>query len=525
MNHRENVVFLLGLTISKADMKIVELRDIIRVIQEYRSDNHAYLNLKDLYFEKSYFAEFFRILVDSGIQNDDEAAKQIYQTPKPGAKYTKLKSSFAASAFNTITFLDPQVRGASKFTQAVFKAYKNLFIISILLRFGSRKGAIALATRTLAISEKYELHHVSIEILEQLRTHAYQIGKKTEFEKYAVRYERTSELLASEARLRTIEQRLRMGPSHSLYIDETLQRPVHDALEKIKTEVNKNDTFNNRLVYFRMQYMYYQFAGSPSKSIAACNEALLFLKRFPHLSPPSRFGEFELYKLENHLLTRDYKRCKEAVLECAKYYKQGSNMWFSYKEEQFLLLMQTTEISEAKNIYSEIIMHPRYDSQPLDYRERWNIFGLYLDYVAIPIKKKPYLLRQNKYRKVIKEFPSYSKDKRGFNVALLVLNILLLLENDKKDILIEQFEALSTYRFTHLHGKNSFESALLFKLIKLMVVNDFDAKKILKKAVPIEIKLANTKPSRGEILEHVQIMPPAWMWQRMKEALLKINGI
>jgi hypothetical protein len=174
---------------------------------------------------------------------------------------------------------------------------------------------------------------------------------------------------------------------------------------------------------------------------------------------------------------------------------------------------------EAKRIYIEVTHHSRFASEPAHERERWAIFSLYLDYLLIGSRQRRYLLTQKKYRKVIKAFPSYSKDKRGMNVCILLLNILLLLEKNKQDMIVEQLEALSTYRFTHLHGKNSRESAILFQLIKLMVRYDFDYNIIFEKAKRLEEKLRLTKPSLGELKECVQILPPEWMWARMKEAM------
>ena len=100
-----------------------------------------------------------------------------------------------------------------------------------------------------------------------------------------------------------------------------------------------------------------------------------------------------------------------------------------------------------------------------------------------------------------------------------MMNILLLLENNRIDQLLEQVEALSTYRFSHLKGKNSHQSAILFKLIQMMVRCDFDAAKMKKKASTLEKKLGATKPSPTEIFECVQVIPPDWIWARMKAAL------
>jgi hypothetical protein len=512
-------------------MKIEEIRDIVRLLNDYYDHCYQPFDTRNESLKDNKPAEFLKILSGSATNSDEEAAKKLYKADSRDKRYRFFKSYFTARVMDSLHHLQLQKENISDSTRAAYKLYKGLFNVSILLRLGRRKAGLSLAKKLLLLSEKFEMHYISANLLEHLRTDAMILGNKRKYELYAEQHERTLILLSSETKLRILEQRLRINSALSSYIDENL---VTDSLESLKTaryELENCDTFLNRLSYYRLAYMHYQYSGNPLESFRSCNEALIFLKRRQYLTPRIRFGEFELYKLENSLLMRDYLRGFEMVSECAKYYKKGTNGWFNYKQYHFLLLLQSSEIKGANEIFLEVTSHPRFHSEPEHIQERWKIFELYLNYLndqeekikGLISNKRSYPLRQKKYRKAIIQFPSYSKDKRGFNVALLTMNILLLLENDKKDSLIQQFEALSTYRFTHLHGKNSQESSLLFKLIRLMVRNDFDTDRIFKKAKPIEIQLSKSKPSRGEILECVQIMPPVWVWARMKEALIKLK--
>ncbi|MFI5265053.1 MAG: hypothetical protein ACHQM6_11100, partial [Candidatus Kapaibacterium sp.] len=508
-------------------MEIEEIRDIIRFASTYYSGDIGPLDLKNLSVEDSKLASFYKMLKDTKIQKDEDAADLIYGTPKLDTKYMFLKSNFTARALNSIASLDLLQPEISEYTRAVNKSYKQLFILSILLRLGSRKGAISLAKKTLRLSEKFELHHVSVELLEKLRSHALQNGKRTEYEKYLKRLEWELAVLASESKVKTLEERLLIHSARSLYIDETLQEQARIALVEMEQELAKYDTFMIRMASFRMQYMYYQLTGNPLRSVIACNNAISYMQGMPHMTLPTSIGEFELYKLENYILARDYENGKQTAHTCSSYFTSGTNNWFLYKGYEFILLMHTLKFEEANSVYHEVTTHGRFHSQPAHLRERWDIFRFYLDYVldihdqgtgGHPPRQSS-LLRQTKYKKKIGEFPTYSADKRGFNVSILMMNILLLLENNKIDQLLEQVEALSTYRFSHLKGKNSHQSAILFRLILMMVRSDFDPVKMKKNAPPLEKKLSSTRPSPTEIFECVQVLPPEWIWARMKAAL------
>ena len=273
--------------------------------------------------------------------------------------------------------------------------------------------------------------------------------------------------------------------------------------------------------------MYSQYAGFPSESLKACDNALAYLRTKPHMTPKLRTGEFLLNKLENYMLLHDYDHTTELISECANNISEGTNLWFNFREFHFLLLMHTANFQGADRIYFEVTDHDRFPTQSEHIRERWDIFKLYLDYFRSSAKrlaakgapKRSYLLRQSRYAVRVKDFPTYSKDKRGMNVAMLMLNILLLLENNKNDLVIEQAEALSTYQFKHLKSTHSHQSTILFRLIKLMIKYEFHYDTIIKKAKSLEEKLRNTNPSIGEFKECVQIMPPMVMWQKMKAAM------
>ena len=130
------------------------------------------MDIKGPDFEDSKVGEFYKILSGTNIQSDKDVANLIYGTVKRDTKYMFLKSHFISRMLNTITQIDLSYGKISENTKAAFTAYKNLFIITALLRLDRRKAAMYLVPKTLRISEKYELHHVAVELLEQLRNDA-----------------------------------------------------------------------------------------------------------------------------------------------------------------------------------------------------------------------------------------------------------------------------------------------------------------------------------------------------------------
>ena len=109
-------------------MKIEEIRDIIRFLNQFFSGKNSYLDIKSPDFEESKVGEFYTIITDSKIKEDKDAAMSIYGVAKPDTRYMFLKSHFISRMLNTITHIDLSNPRISAYTNAIFTAYKNLFV-------------------------------------------------------------------------------------------------------------------------------------------------------------------------------------------------------------------------------------------------------------------------------------------------------------------------------------------------------------------------------------------------------------
>jgi len=511
-------------------MKIEEIRDIVRVIRNNEFLMDSPFDFEKLVTEDSKVGKFYKILLEPSIIEDTEVVAKLYHEGDTFNKYKSLKSYFLSRTLNNTIFFDLARSGKSEHIQAIYKSYKYLFIVRVFLALGSRSGAINLAKKTMRLAAKHELYSVTVDLLGELMTDALRLGKEKEFLKYSKISDRHKTLLLYETKIVALQQQIAIHFTRSLFINQTLRSDIHKAMLEAKRMLDKADTNLGRISYYRLLYVYLQLKGEPIKSIEACDAAITYMQSKPHLSPPSRFAEFALYKLENYILVRDYDCGKEAILFCEMHINKGMNLWFSLKEYEFLLLMQTTRFEEADSIYKEVLAHERYHSLSLHLQERWQIFGLHIQYVMrsnsaqsdVPFPphfRKSSLFRNRDFQLRLVDSPTYKKDKRGYNVALLTLNILVTLEENKLDLLLLQEEALSSYRFKYLNEKHCRQSFILFKLIRLVTKNDFDLVRIEKKARAFEKELDLRKLEAGEIFECIQILPPQWVWGRIKTIL------
>jgi len=328
-------------------MKIQEIRDIVRILEKYLDSGHLLAFSPSLDKENTKLAKFHNFILNSSIKTDKEIAEQIFGKDFSKTKYKTLKAYYLSSIINKIPFLKISKSELSVHSKAIYKSQKLLFYVRTLLFLGARAGATHFAKRLSKLAEKFEMYSVSIALLDEFRRNSMQLGDKKGYSKYLRESIKQTDLLVSESKMKALEEQVLIHSSNSLFVEEKFKSEVRLSLRKAKLILGKHETYFNRLSYYRIDYICHQLDNTPLKSIAACEGALQYMATKPHMSPDSRFGEFALYKLENYILLRDYEKGKETAEYCEKYIHRGMNLWFSFKEYHFLLMMQTMAFEEA----------------------------------------------------------------------------------------------------------------------------------------------------------------------------------
>src|SRR5689334_14316790 len=116
-------------------MNLKDLRDIVKILSAYESTRVSPLPFSQLRNGNSKVAEFYKILLNEQVE-DPEAAEMLYDGHEDISRYKSLKSYFGSRAINNIIFFDLSKSGKSARTVAIFKSYKYLFIVHVLIALG-----------------------------------------------------------------------------------------------------------------------------------------------------------------------------------------------------------------------------------------------------------------------------------------------------------------------------------------------------------------------------------------------------
>ena len=496
---------------------VARLRDPKLEIIDEDYDKDSKENISKLYYG-----------IKSGkFANDAAAAAEIYGAPATDTRYSTLKSRLKRKLLNSLFLLDLGKRGYSKYAQTLYRTNKRLFVFKTLLTLGARNLAVQIGEAELSICAAYHLTAHRIELLRELLFHASMIGNDSKFAEYASMLQAANADLTAECRSEELAYGLQIHFAKKAGIGPEVAEVANKFAEELRTLRASCSSSAFVTNYSRVQVWTQLSQQNYRAAIELCEEFKEYLNAHPLVAFPSRYGEFALFRLAACRAISDYEGGNAAAIDCGKSFLPSSNNWFVFNEELFLLSMNTLHFDAASKIYHEVTTNPRFESQNKNSKERWFIFGLYLRYIELvrnrqSIRESGVESGKLRIKTFLRTVPVYTSDKLGFNVAILVLQIVMLLEIEDFDSIITRMEALRTYRSRYLPANQNRQSSIFFKLLQIMEKNSFSFKLVSVKSAKYVEQLAAANTA-SDLSDGVQIVPFTWLWDQILSKLKEVE--
>lgn len=501
-----------------------KLQEIIRVVARMRLkrievfNENGNLNRKNLYYR------LYQGIKDGSFSSDEDAARALFDTDASDKKYQMLKSRVKNRLLNTMLFLDNSM---SRYDQAVLQCNRNLMAAKALLQSGARKAGESMLMTTLTQAEKFELNDVALSCLLSLRYSAAFSGNKAEFDFYRKRFQEVEDIFHAECKAEEYYQVITLPFGKSSSNRPELASIANSYVQEIEEERAKHTSYKLELVLFRLRVMAGQIGGNPESVLEACDQAEKFLNQRKHLAAKIRFGEIGLYRMTAYLQLGAFEEGRKTVETGLQNFGDGSLNWTIFLEHYFLLCMHTSHYAQAAEVFKQVTEHPRFGNLDEVRKEKWRIFEAFLRYILngrIDPAAGEVVESQFKLMKFLNEVPTYSKDKRGLNIAILILQILFLLDRRDFDGIIARAEALKVYCSRYLKVDENYRSNCFLKMMILMEKKGFEYEATSKMA---ERYFQSLKTSRFNYeagnLASLEIIPYEQLWATILHKLREMN--
>ncbi len=206
-----------------------------------------------------------------------------------------------------------------------------------------------------------------------------------------------------------------------------------------------------------------------------------------------------------------------------------SMQWFHYVEWYFLLCVQARNFNLAQELYETAINSRRINLTNYHNKEKWRIYKAYIDYAQLHTAQGRSIGQDITIRTTedldnfVRELPTYSKDKRGFYVSIIIVQILFLLEWGNIDGIIDRIESIKRYIGRYLRRPEYHRSYCFMKLLLIMEKKNFDPVAVRAAGKRYYEKLTPSDNQDMSALDTLEIIPLDDLWVNILRTLERLK--
>lgn len=462
-------------------------------------------------------------ILNGEFNSDSQACRKLYGTNDLDRGYRNIKSRLEKRALNTVFFIDLNSGSYNDFQKAYYSCYKNLAATKFLRSRGASKASTKLSEKTLKIAIKFELYDIAIDLLKDLRTYyGTLVGDQKKLKKYNAIFKHLKTDRDYEEKAREMYDLLASNFVHSKTIQPSQIKMARMYAKELEPLLEKSSYRQFRLFAHTILILRYQIENDHEGTIKACNQALNFFQNQKYQSKTQIFN-FLFKRLNSYTQIKKYEAADSDAKHCLTLVKEGSVNWFITSQFYILLLFHSGKIQEGFEFYRKVrsIRNKKKDRLEIG-KEFWLLIEAYIDYfirigkIEIPINKRKPRFDSKSF---IKSVPEFSRDKRGMNIMILVLQILFLLSEKDEDEVIERMEVLRNYTSRYLRKNDDFRSNCFIKMFLKIPESNYNRIALERNTKDLFKKLKSKPLEVADKPIEMEIIPFEMLWGMVLNSL------
>ncbi|MCA8831555.1 hypothetical protein [Hymenobacter pini] len=454
--------------------------------------------------------QLVRLLDNSPAITQLQLVKNLYgkTDARTQATYRKLKSRVQQKLLNHLYFLDqtdPRHIASRRYEQ---QCLGLLHQAKILAGEGEYSMAEKLFRKFIRVADSAEFTAYSMLGARILRNLYAEMRQPAKYKHIVKQLQKYQEKLALEEKAETLYTDIKMTINSKVRSRKFLltQMPVYEAqLEQLHKKVKSHNTFHF-LYFIRMTKEelvgnYEEVINITAATEKARKEGKVNEKRFD-----KRFNNY--MSVYAHLRCRKAEQGLRLAEEYFKDFHYSSGNWFYFLETYLMLALYAKQYGQALELLQQARKNPYYRKQRVAAQQRWELYEAYVQFVRP--EQSP--LKMRYFAQFAQKVPDYSRDKQGYNVAILILQFLYFLRHRDIEGLLARLEGLRKYEQRHLRDPATLRSQLFFRMLLMTVKEHFVLAACEKKAAPLLERL-RAAPQPGEAYGEIEIIPYEDLWE------------
>lgn len=448
---------------------------------------------------------------------DEMAALAIYGPSFKKDTYQKLKKHLEQKLLNTLFFIDVTDSELTDIQLTIYRGERLLAATRLLRRKGAFQIVNKLAKRGLKDALKYGFTELIIgfaRILEEY--HVYFTRNRGKSLHYQQLKEKYYEILGHELYLETKHQKLIANLDASNNPNPALLKEFDEVSRKLIPLFEEHISFKILNLGLNLILANFQLQGKYEQLLIQSDYFLIFLKKHIQYPAFSIITIITNHTLEACIHLKNTQKGEEIMRLWKKNIPKKSLSWLGGVELYLLLFLHTKNWKEAHHFFFSVekeAMSLKGKAYELP-QERLNIYKCYLLFLMSCGQIKGDIKKRQSIAigKILNEIPIYSKDKRGINIPILIVQFLMLLTKRDLDGLQNRLNALNQYAWRYLKNDNTLRSNCFIKMLGCMIKADLHKNATIRTAKKYYLKLL-ANPARNYLNSHfIEVIPYENQW-------------
>ncbi len=495
------------------------LKEVIYLLRQHNINPFEHLRDGDGRGGTSKLLSLFEGVRDGQINSDSEAERKLYGSQMGGNAYRKLKSDIKGHLIDAILDINTFKSDFSDYQRAYYDCHKKWLVVRILAGMNANISAMELAEKLLNKATKFDFTFLSMDIASFLRI---QYGLR---ESNSIKYKEMSDLFLqfralydAECLAEQLYTELIVTYVNRRGINDEIHAKAIQAYDTIKPQMEKFQSYKLQMYGYLVGLIQYTSIRDYNSAITFCDEAIGFFNSRPY-EARTPLQIFHYQNLMGNIQLGQFYAGQVSAHECLRFLQEGTFNWFKYQELFLSLCFHSQEYEQADATLYRIITHTRFQFLPDNAKEIWAIYESYLYFLHSLGLVESKLAHRFKLDRFERRTPIFSRDKGGFNVAIIIIRILILLSERKYRRFIDEVDAINQYCYRHLKGDQTKRSYYFIKMLLAIPFAQFEPKQIEGKVKLLRQKMELHPFNVENQSNEVEIIPFERLWDMLMEKL------
>lgn len=421
--------------------------------------------------------------------------------------FRKLKSRVQQKLLNHLFFLDdtdPRHPVGRRYEQQFMSLY---FQVNTLFAEGDLHTAEPLARKALRLARTYELTQYAVSCGQMLRALYADLRLPARYRANNVELARNQRVLELEESAAQVYWEVKASMAYTVQACRAVLNKIDFYVEQLRKFHREANSYATLLYYYRTRLYKEELVGNYEEiiRITTVTAKQLAQEKINKLRFDKRYNSY--YLVYAHFRIRQASKGLKLAEEYAKDFHPSSVHWPYFMEIYLLLAVHAGQYGQAQELLHMVRKNVHFQKQAVVARQRWDLYEVYLQF----IRPEASPLRMRNFTTFIQTVPDHSRDKQGYNVAVLILQFLYYLRQRDLDGLLTRLESLRKYQQRHLREAGALRSQLFFRMLALTVKSEFDPKASRHSAEALLHRL-QAAPPPGEAFSEIEIIPYENLW-------------